>query len=271
MRMGGCHPACAKLCCFTMLVFIFMIGLCFGSFATMASYRLPRDLEWVKGASRCTSCQHQLTIRDLFPVFSWLFNKGRCHYCHQSVSWRYPLVELITALHFVLSYWLYGLTPLMPVAAFFGLLLIIMCVADLETSLIPDEIHFALVPLALFWHWLNGAALLPSAVITGVAAFGFGLLLHYGYFWLRKRHGLGLGDVKFLATAGLWLATAESFVVFIFYSGLMGVILGGLWRITTRQERFPFGPALAVSLYLLVLFPQSGEFFWQTLRDILYE
>ncbi len=234
----------------------------------MASYRLPRNLDWVTPPSRCTGCNTVLSIRNLLPVVSWLLAGGKCGSCHQRVSIRYPLIELLTGLHFLLVYALYGLTPLMAILALFGVVLIIMLVADAETGLIPDEIHLALLPLGIVYHLLLENEWTEIMLSTALAL-GLGLLLHYGYYALRKKHGLGLGDVKFLAVAGLWLGALHPLVSFLFYSGFLGVITGVLFRLYTGQPRFPFGPALAISLFLLIIYPPVGEFFWLCMAWLL--
>jgi prepilin signal peptidase PulO-like enzyme (type II secretory pathway) len=89
-----------------------------------------------------------------------------------------------------------------------------------------------------------------------------GLLLHHGYRFLRKREGLGYGDVKFFSVAGLWL-TPFPMVIFLFLAGVFGVVFGLLWRVLGKGEYFPFGPALAVSLAVCVLWPAAGSWFLQ--------
>lgn len=72
----------------------FCLGLCFGSFLSAVTYRVPRKLNWTTDRSRCTSCGHALGVPDLVPVFSWMFLRGRCRHCGTSISVRYPLLEL---------------------------------------------------------------------------------------------------------------------------------------------------------------------------------
>jgi prepilin signal peptidase PulO-like enzyme (type II secretory pathway) len=249
---------------------VFIVGACFGSFVTLASARLPREEDIVRTPSHCPCCKHRLGVRDLFPVISWLMARGRCRYCQTPVSIRYPLIEITLGGLFVWLYTLYGLTPLFGVLALFTTILLTMLVADLETGLIPDEIHFALLPLGVAYHWLLGTSALSVLLCAGLAL-GIGLALHYGYFWLRGKHGLGFGDVKFLLVVGLWLGNAETLVVFLFLSGLLGVVTGLLWRFINKEERFPFGPALAIALFVLVLFPNTAEWFWQGMRDFLMQ
>ena len=95
--------------------------------------------------------------------------------------------------------------------------LLVMIVADLEHYIIPDEVHYALVPLGLAYHFTLGTP--PENVVEGfLLGAGIGLTLHHGYRWVRKKEGLGYGDVKFLAVAGLWL-TLLPIVPFLFFSG----------------------------------------------------
>jgi len=250
------------------LALVFLIGLCFGSFVTMASHRLPRDLEIVKTRSHCTSCKATLGARDLFPVLSWVAGGGKCRRCGARVSFRYPLTELVCGTLFAGLYLSYGITIQSGLLMLFGAALLTMIVADLETGLIPDEIHFFLLPLGIGYHWLLGCDPVDVAFCAALSL-GLGLLLHYGYFWLKGRHGLGLGDVKFLAVAGIWLAEPLQLPVFLFFSGALGIASGIFWRLLTRQPRFPFGPALAMSLFALVCYPAISQWFWNALYAVL--
>ncbi len=181
---------------------------------------------------------------------------------------RYPLTELAMGGLFLLLYASFGLTIPFAVLSAFTVVLLTMLVADLETGLIPDEIHFVLLPLGIGYHSVMGSDPMAIGISAGVALL-IGLCLHYGYFWLRGKHGLGLGDVKFLLVAGLWLGDLHALVVFIFFSGLIGVEMGLIWKIVMKQERFPFGPALGLSLWVLTCYPVSGNVFWTVLHRIM--
>jgi len=244
-----------------------LIGLCFGSFVTLASWRLPMERSLVTPGSHCPKCQHALGARDLLPVLSWAMNGGKCRHCQARVSIRYPLTELACAALWLLAYFHSGLTVEGLVLALFGTALLTMLVADLETTLIPDEIHLFLIPLGLAYHWLLGTPWAEVVACTLIAG-GIGLVLHYGYYYLRGYHGLGFGDVKFLFVSGLWLASADQFAAFIFYSGVLGVATGLLWKLIHKDSRFPFAPALALALYLLAMWPQSAQVFWQIIGGL---
>ncbi|MDX1975320.1 MAG: prepilin peptidase [Rickettsiales bacterium] len=234
---------------------VIIFGLVFGSFITMASHRLPRDEEMVRTPSHCPNCSTALTFQDLWPLFSWILSKGKCRHCEVKISARYPLTEIVTAATFYLIYATHGITPLAVVLMLMSVALLIMIVVDLEHFIIPDEIHFFLLPLGLVYHYVSGSDWLEVAISFALGG-GLGLLLHYGYKWVRKKDGLGFGDVKFLAVAGLWL-TLPLFPAFLFLSGVLGVATGLLWRVLGRGPIFPFGPALAMSLFLCAAYPDQ--------------
>ncbi|MDE3060888.1 MAG: prepilin peptidase [Pseudomonadota bacterium] len=246
------------------LLFTLFCGLVFGSFITLASYRLPREEDIVVKPSRCPKCDTRLGFKDLWPVLSWATSGGKCRHCRTPVSIRYPLTELFTAALFLLIYARYGITMQGILLALMAVALIIMIIADIEEYIIPDEVHLALLPLGLGYHAILGTP--PESVLWGfLFGMGLGLLLHHGYRWLRKKEGLGYGDVKFLAVAGLWLGV-YGMVPFMFFSGIFGVIFGLIWRLLGNGKLFPFGPALAAALFLGVAFPESGNYFWHLLH-----
>lgn len=241
------------------LLLVFICGLTFGSFTTCASYRLPLEIDVIKKPSYCPSCSAKLTFKDLWPVLSWVTSGGKCRHCKTRISARYPLIELATAGMFLLIHHQYGLTLQALLLALLAVALLIMIVADLEHFIIPDQIHVFMLPLGLVYHYVIGTP--PIDVTYGfLAGTALGLTLHYGYGWLRKKDVLGFGDVKFFAVAGVWL-TPLPFVPFLFFSGLFGVIFGIVWRIMGKGPVFPFGPALAASLFMCVAFPDISNIF----------
>ena len=242
------------------LLTVMAVGLCFGSFITVAAHRLPLGQEIVRTPSNCPHCKTKLGFRDLWPVLSWLLSMGKCRHCAQPVSMRYPLTELATASALLLVYSRYGVSPMSVVLMLMAVALLVMIVADLQYYVIPDVVHYVLLPLGLAYHYIKVSH--GGDVIGGLAiGLTLGLALHYGYIHLRKKDGLGFGDVKFLGVAGLWLGV-QPIVPFLFLSGLLGVATGLLWRALKRGPIFPFGPALAVALFLCVIYPETMSRFW---------
>ncbi len=242
------------------LLFSGVLGLVFGSFLSMFTYRYPREEPITMQRSRCPSCQTPLGWRDLFPLFSWLLQKGRCRHCKAPISKRYPAIELATAAGFVLVGSQVGMTtPFIPLAILVcGVVALIA--TDLEYWIIPDPVHVFLIPAGLYYGYLNDTWI--DQIAGMLFGLGLGLFLHFGYKWLRKRDGLGLGDVKFLATAGAWLGM-YGLVPFSIISGVLGIVFALIWRMFSEEKiYFPFGPALAFTLLICVLFEQVPLSFW---------
>lgn len=244
---------------FAGLAIAILAGLLFGSFATLASYRLPHRAPIVMGRSECPHCHTPLGFRDLFPLFSWLATHGACRYCHAKISIRYPLIEAAQALLFALVYLELGWNAEALVVAGLSVCLLVMIVTDIEYGIIPDPIQWILLALGGIYHLVRGDVF--AEPLAGLLAGGaLGLLLRYGYHMLRRRHGLGLGDVKFLAVAGLWIGP-YGLPPFLFASGMLGIFTALLWRFLGRGRIFPFGPALALALGCCVLYSHS-ILFW---------
>lgn len=233
-----------------------LIGLALGSFATLLSARLPRGEPVLGGRSRCPACSATLRPMDLVPVLSWLLRRGRCRACGAAIGARYPLIELATAALCALAYLRFGATPATPLLFGLTTALVAAAVADWETGLLPNPLvaavavlglaGFALPGLGAPGGWADG---LLGAALTG----GIAWALRWGFHVRTGRHGLGLGDVKLLAAAGLWsgLSLLPALLVI---AGLGGVGLALIARRGAGQT-FPFGPALALALLAVALWP----------------
>lgn len=246
-----------------MPLIIAAVGLAIGSFITAISYRMPRDLPWVSAASHCPKCENKLKVRDLVPLFSWLVSRGKCRHCESRVHWRYPLTELLTAISLVVLYFYMGETMDTNYLLMAGLTvcIIALTVTDLEHYMIPDELQIAMALLGLAYG-LFVSQIGIEAMLKGAAlGFAIGSALHYGYYFYKGVHGLGFGDVKLMAVAGVWLGF-EPVVPFLFYGGILGIISAIIWRVLSRGRHFPFGPALAFSLLLILLYPRANYLFW---------
>ena len=238
-----------------------LLGASIGSFLTLITYRLPRDEKIGMTRSRCPNCSHSLSVRDLVPVLSWAASRGKCRYCKTKVSIRYPLTELACAAGTVFAFYYWGLSS--QALGLMGLwwCIIAIIVTDLEHTIILDEVQIAVAVFGAIYNLANAVDV--TDMVEGAAwGLGIGLALKYGFLYFRNKDGLGLGDVKFLAAAGVWLASGLAFVPFLFFSGVLGIVSALLWKLVSKDERFPFGPGLALSLFIGVIFPQTVNGFW---------
>lgn len=235
-----------------------VVGLCLGSFATAASARLPSRQPLLNDRSRCPACGTELGVRDLVPLFSWLAARGRCRHCAAAVPLRYPLIEVATALLVLLAYLRFGAGPETLLLAALATALVVLAATDLEHRLIPDAVNAAVALLGLAWIAArHGAAAGPwiEGLLAALLLGGLALLLRWLFGRLLRRESLGLGDVKLMAAAGLWLGPF-GIAPFLLLSGLGGVALALAWRLATGRRAFPFGPCLAVGLYAWLLLPE---------------
>lgn len=228
-----------------------LAGLLFGSFASLAGYRLPRGDGVVGGRSKCPRCDATLGARDLVPLISWLVLGGRCRHCGAPVSVWYPVTEIVTALGFAVAAFAFGASwPAVTVAAL-ALGLVILTLADLDRQIIPDVVLVWVLPIGLVHGWLTGTAWSDS--LAGlVAAAALGVILRWSGGRLAGHEALGLGDVKLLAVAGAWLGIG-GLAAFLVVGGTLGAGFGMAWRRRHGGAAFPFGPALAAALFLCVL------------------
>jgi prepilin signal peptidase PulO-like enzyme (type II secretory pathway) len=242
-----------------------ILGLIGGSFATAVSHRLISGESIVTDRSRCPHCHHVLGAVDLVPLVSWLWRRGRCGYCRERISWRYPAIELAALALFVIA-WRQQPDSLIVAAllALTALGLLIIVVVDLEAGIIPDAMLIILTPVALVWRWMslaNAGTFAPWLDAALGAAIGFGALFAVREIFRRLRgvEGMGFGDVKFAALAGFYVGLA-GLPIFMVVSGSLGIFFGLAWRIAGKGSKFPFGPALCAALILMLMLP--GVFRW---------
>ncbi len=238
-----------------------VLGLVFGSFATMLAHRMAHGGDVLGRRSACPSCKATLTVRDLVPLLSWALQRGRCRHCAAPIGRRYPAIELACAVAFLGAWWVSGGLDLSFVLlAALSVVLVAMSAVDLEQGWLPDPLQAAAAVLGIAWRLTAAdpaAAALDMALGVLVLG-GAGLAVRWSFRLLRGREGFGLGDVKLLAVAGLWLGLAPA-PMFLILGGGGGALLALVWRAGGRGAEFPLGPALALALYLLLVFPELGR------------
>lgn len=281
-------PTGSVLMCATIKLMIIaaliILGLALGSFVNALVWRVHeqdhelakkkpnkkylQELSVAKGRSMCPQCKHGLAAKDLVPVLSWLSTRGRCRYCKKPISPQYPLVELATAILFVLSYaywpvdlhgglwltfgaWLVVLTGLMA-----------LLVYDLRWYLLPNRILFPLVLPAAFMALVGVAQadVVAWALANVVLAVAVGGGIFYVLFQVSAGKWIGGGDVKLGWLLGLVVATPAKAFLFIFLAALLGSAVSLPLLATKRLKAtsvIPFGPFLIVGAIIAVLAGQD--------------
>jgi leader peptidase (prepilin peptidase)/N-methyltransferase len=242
--------------------FVILFGLAMGSFLNVCITRLPLRQSVVAPRSRCPQCGHGISAADNIPVLSWLRLRGRCRHCKASISWRYPAVEIATATLFLLCFLLFGLTLDAAGAAVFCFFMLALCVTDAEALKLPDALTLPALGLGIAWRmiyatidapqpWRAAAAMGERAVISAAAAALGLLVIRSIYFAVRRRIGLGLGDVKLAAAIAAWLGIRQFLLVF-FLAVVVGAVVGLVFirpRHKQQEEpaRVPLGSFLSLA------------------------
>ncbi len=235
-----------------------LTGLCIGSFLNVCIHRLPLKQSVVHPGSRCPDCGYALRWYDNVPVLSYAGLRGRCRSCARPISLQYPLVEIVTAIVFVLHWYAFGPTVLMPVRLLFACALIVLFMIDLEHQILPDVITLPGIVLGV-----ASSLVLPPGPLMSI----LGVLLGGGLLWaiaeawfrLRKVDAMGFGDVKMLAMVGAWLGVKMVLLTFVLSSmlgGLIGAVLIGARR-ADMATRLPFGTMLAVGALVASLYGEA--------------
>lgn len=246
------------------IVILVVLGLALGSFVNAFVWRLHKGRDWVRERSECTHCHHELAAKDLVPVLSYLWLRGRCRYCRKPIQ-DSPLTELITPLLFVVSYlyWPYALHGAGLFTFCLWLVFLVGFVAlglyDLRWFLLPDKIVFPLIGLAGL-QVLVMAALYHGGwpVLLGAA---WGVVIDSGIFYLLFQLSggkwIGGGDVKLGIVLGLLVGGPGKALLLLFIASLLGTLVALPLLLSGKAKRstpLPFGPFLLAGAVITVLF-----------------
>jgi leader peptidase (prepilin peptidase) / N-methyltransferase len=225
-------------------IIAFLFGLAVGSFATAVAYRLPRGMAFGLERSQCPQCGAQIAARDNIPVVSWLFLHGRARCCGGPISPRYPLTELVVGT-------LYAATAIVyrhdaaeaTIGLVFVAMLAVITLTDLEQRIIPNKVLITASVICLAIAIPTDPGGVPERLIAAGAAGVVFLLIVLAY-----PRGMGLGDVKLVATMGLFLGrgAAPAILVGLLAGSVIGMALIATRGTDARKMTIPFGPFLAL-------------------------
>jgi len=242
-----------------LLYFIVMIfALLIGSFLNVLIFRLPRGESIIRPGSHCTSCNHKLMTKDLLPLFSYAWLRGRCRYCGVRISRRYPLVEILTAVFFLRVFLENGLSLETAIGCIFLSVLTVAAVSDMEKGIIPDLITCPGIIAGLFLSYFT----------IGIKSSLMGALAFSGLYILAaviSRGGMGGGDIKLAGLIGAFTGIQGALLVFA-----ISALLGGIWALflLLRRKAGPeteisFGPFLALAATMVWFYEQEiVSFYW---------
>lgn len=206
-------------------------------------------------ASHCPQCQHSIAWFDNIPILSYLGLRGKCRHCLQNISFRYPLVESLTAFLSVLIAIRFGWNP----ATAAGLLLLWILIAvtfiDIDHTLIPDNLTLPGIWLGLFINVFDVFQNASSAILGAIGGYLILWSVYWIFKWITQKEGLGYGDFKLLAMLGAWLGW-QMLPLIVLISSFMGAVFGISWIFFKQKDKntpIPFGPFLAIAGFIALL------------------
>ncbi len=235
------------------------VGAATGSFLNVVIYRLPLKQSVVAPRSHCTKCQRVIPWYDNVPIVSWFVLRGRCRQCGEPFSFRYPMVELITAVLLSALVAKFGLSIALAFAFYFACSLLVVTYIDLDHRIIPDRVTLPGIAVGLVLALLSPG----PARLAAVQSWALGVIVGGGILWLvawayerlTGREGMGGGDIKLLAMIGAFLGW-QGVLVTLLLASFIGSLVGIGWMLVRGADTrlaIPFGPFLALGA-LVTLF-----------------
>ncbi len=266
------------------LIGIGILGLIVGSFLNVVILRLPQMIlhEWEPNkassspfnlatpSSHCPHCKHPLSALENIPLISFIFLRGRCKACHQAIAWRYPLVELGTALLSMATAYHFGFHFNLMGALILTWSLIVLTAIDIDHQLLPDDITLPLLWLGLAFNIFNGFVSLKEAVLGAMIGYLFLWSIYWIYKALTGKEGMGYGDFKLLAALGAWLGWT-ALPIIILLASITGAILGIaaiVFRGRSHSTPIPFGPFLALAGWIALIWGDKITHYYLSLSHL---
>jgi len=241
------------------VILIFILGLVVGSFSNVCIYRIPRNESIIYPASHCPKCGNNILPKDNVPLLSFILLKGRCRHCKNKISIRYPIVEFITGLIYLIIYLLYGLSVQTLIYIILSSALIIIAFIDLNEEIVPDVISLPGIVigfiLSIFVPYISFIDSALGIVVGG----GIILIIGLAGSVIFKKEAMGGGDVKLAAMIGAflgWRYIIISLFLGFFVGALAGIILITS-KIKSREDAIPFGPFIVLGSFITLLWGEK--------------
>lgn len=232
-------------------ILFFILGTVFGSFLNCMASRIQQGIPWWKGKSVCDSCGHELGILDLFPIFSYIFLKGKCRYCGSKLSIKYVYSELILGLLFLICLCIHGSIDI-ELFDYLGMICVLygLSLCDINTYEIPDGFIIFGVIWSLLFQLLEGYSLneIGINILIALCISGSILLISLILDKALKKETMGGGDIKLLFMTGLYLSLLGNLLE-LMIACVLGLILIGI----LKKDKIPFGPSISLAWYITIL------------------
>ena len=239
---------------------VFLYGIVIGSFLNVCIYRIP-NRENIVSRSHCMSCGHKLHWYDMFPIFSYLFLKGRCRYCGAKISIQYPLIEALNGVLYVIVFMANGFTFSSVLYCLMTSALIVITVVDERTMKIPVTFNLFLGLIGIVmtvYDWRHILSHLIGMVCVS--------LLLYALYYFSSGQAIGGGDIKMMAVAGLILGWKNIILAFVLACVLGSVIHLIRMKVSKKNNLLAMGPYLSLGIFIAALW---GSHFWNWYMSLM--
>ena len=246
-------PFTEPVFCIMVYAIVFLFGICIGSFLNVVILRIPAGESLTKKSSHCMTCQAKIRWCDMIPVFSWLILRGKCHSCGQKISPRYPVVEALNGIMYVLTFWVMDINAESIITCVLFALLIVIGFMDWDTlemePIILALIFLLSIPLHLLSDSLELSERIIGALCISVPFFIIGELCRLYMKRCRDEdiRGIELGDTLLMFAAGAVVGT-QAIIVSAFCGIVLAAICGLIYKRATGESKFAFGPYLAIGI-----------------------
>ena len=261
---------------------VFVFGAVIGSFLNVVILRIPPLLEYdwrcqcrelleleekdeerppgiVISRSRCPKCGHGIKAHENIPLLSYLLLRGKCSACKVRIPFRYPLVEFVTAILFVITIWHFGPSLQGLTALFLTALLIAMAGIDIDHQLLPDNITIPLMWAGILISFWAIHTDLSSSVTGAIAGYLILWSVYHVFRLLTGKEGMGYGDFKLLAALGAWLGW-QMLPLIVLLSSVVGALVGVILMASGRLKKdkpMPFGPFIAAAGWVTLIWGEQ--------------
>lgn len=249
---------------------VFIIGICIGSFMNVLIYRLPRNENIITSSSRCTSCGSKIKYLDMIPIFSWIFLRGKCRQCGVKISARYPLIEIMNSIIYIITFTVMDFSAMSILVCIFFSILTVIGFTDWDTLEIDIRLLAAIGIIAVISIFTDNSLTLFQRM-TG------GIIISAPFFIIgeissciiesntgEKIRGIELGDTILMAVSGLFIGYKAA-VVSAFIGIILASIAGLIIKHKSGESKLAFGPFLSIGLFFGTLWGNSLTDWWFSL------
>ncbi|MGN0620595.1 MAG: prepilin peptidase [Porcipelethomonas sp.] len=249
---------------------IFIFGICIGSFLNVLICRLPNNESIIKRSSHCVKCGQKIRQRDLIPIVSWLLLKGKCRSCGEKISPRYPIVEAMNAIIYIITFTVMDFNTKSIITCLFFSILIVIGFMDWDTLEIDIRLLIAIVILAAVSVFITDDLTIFQRIIGGfIISAPFFMIGEISAIIIEKNtgeriRGIELGDTFLMGAAGL-LIGYKAVVISAFAGIVIAAIAGLIIKKASGESKFAFGPFLSIGLFIGTLWGETLVDRWLSL------